>query len=116
MLFFFEGQSRKTRRVQRLRQGLQGETCLVRHVVMAMGQCFSMPVDDVQRRNRASLRGVGGITQLVLGHQLAHRLQIRAGDDQEAIGFEHPQEFLEHLRHLMGVDVLYCLLFKNRKL
>lgn len=74
--------------------------------MVTCSQRCAVAVQNVERRDHPGLRGVGGIIQLVLCHQLAHRLQIRAGDHQETIGFQYPQEFLEHLWHLVGIDVL----------
>ncbi len=44
-----------------------------------------MPVENVQGRDRAGLCSVGRIAELVLGHQLALGLQVRAGDDERLI-------------------------------
>ncbi len=81
----------------------------MRHIQITLSHRRAQTVQDINRCNGASGRGVGSFRELVLCNQSTNRLEVWAGNDGNAIRFKHPKELSKGKRHFVGVKVLYVV-------
>ena len=65
-----------------------------------------MAVEDVQRSNGPSRRGVSSLGEFALSDQSADRLKVWASDHKKTIGLEHTQELGHCHRNFVWVQML----------
>jgi hypothetical protein len=99
------GDSYEARSLKRTDQHLLGETAVMGHVLIPRCNRRRETEEHVDRADRASGGRVGGVGQAVGGNQFGNALQVRTGEDNEAVWLEHATKLRERDGDLVNKEM-----------
>jgi len=87
-------------------ESLGGESRLVGHELVALGDETAMPEHHVDRANGARWRMVKGLIQVPLGNMPGNFLDVGHGDQGQAAGLQHAPELVQGEGNIVGIKML----------